>query len=115
MCRAAHRMEREGVAGRNGPLGWVVEDGSRVCSRPAVAREGSPSHQEPFVEIDFHVNMLLALNHVKFITAKKLAPVKQAKLINVLPNEIECQLVIVVVAELIELIQCFEKIAEIES
>jgi hypothetical protein len=47
----------------------------------------------------------MSLKDIKFIAAKRLVSVKQPKVINDLPNGIESQLVIVVVAEMIELIQ----------
>jgi hypothetical protein len=47
----------------------------------------SPSHQEPFAEIDLHGNMRMPLKDIKFIAAKRLASVKQPKVINDSPNE----------------------------
>jgi hypothetical protein len=65
----------------------------------------SPSHQKPFAEIDFHVNMGMLLKDIKFSDAKRLAFVKQPKVINDFSNGIESQLVVQVVAETIRLTQ----------
>ncbi len=48
--------------------------------------------------------MRMPLKDIKFIAAKRLASVKQPKVINDSPNGIKNQLVMVVAAEMIELI-----------
>ncbi len=66
-----------------------MEDGIKgfVRGRLESGKE-SPSHQA-FAEIDFRVNIPMSLKDIKFIAVKRLASVKQPKVIGDLPSGIE--------------------------